>query len=273
VRKENNSIRIILKEGGIWTPEDPDGSPPMILFGPNATLKIRSTLQGPVALQEMFQVLAILYQKRYSVTEEVPSREWARVGSFGGGAIPLQYRLELPEVPVETMVAANGAILDACLKTQNCDKSFDKYVRKFNPEEESSAVVGVESGWQGDHGWAVAFTQGPRRCLLLDTVDGLSKEEALWVALSAWAEFQPRHKSPRQFPGKLYYPDEASHIFEECWNHLGDFGSMPGFSKRSPLCQAAMLAFSEGLSQLFFDVAGVRDLGRKVIRTSDGPED
>jgi hypothetical protein len=34
VRKENNSIRIILKEAGIWSPEDPDGPPPMILFGP-----------------------------------------------------------------------------------------------------------------------------------------------------------------------------------------------------------------------------------------------
>jgi hypothetical protein len=60
-----------------------------------------------MALQEMFQVLAILYQNRYSVTEEVPSREWALVGWFGGGAIPLQYRLGLAEISSQAMVAAN----------------------------------------------------------------------------------------------------------------------------------------------------------------------
>jgi hypothetical protein len=95
VRKENNSVRVILKEGGIWTPEDPDGPPPMTLFGPIATLKVRSTLEGTAALSEMFQVLSLLYQNRYSVTEEVPSRERALVGSFGGGEIPIQYRVEL----------------------------------------------------------------------------------------------------------------------------------------------------------------------------------
>jgi hypothetical protein len=41
VRKENNSMRIIFKEQGIWAPEDPDGPPPMILYGPKAIVKIR----------------------------------------------------------------------------------------------------------------------------------------------------------------------------------------------------------------------------------------
>jgi hypothetical protein len=192
VRKENNSFRVILREDGIWTPEDPDAPPPMILFGPKATLKLRSTLEAPAALTEMLQVLGILYQNRYSVTEEVPSRDWALVGSFGGGVIPIQYRSELPQISLRDMIVANGTILDVALKTQNYDKGLDKYVRKFNPEEESSAVVAIESGWQGDHGWAVAFKQGPRRCPLLDTTDGLTEEEVLWVALSAWATFQPR---------------------------------------------------------------------------------
>jgi hypothetical protein len=98
VRKENNSFRVILKESGIWTPEDPDGPPPMILFGPNAIFKIRSTLEGEAALSEMLMVLGILYQNRSTVTEEVPARDWDLVGSFGGGKIPLQYRLELPQL-------------------------------------------------------------------------------------------------------------------------------------------------------------------------------
>jgi hypothetical protein len=109
---------------------------------------------------EMTNVLGILYQNRYAIAEEVPSREWAIVGSFGGGEIPIQYRAELPQMKQQEVVAANGSILDTGLRTQNYDKGFDKYVRKFDPEEESSAVVAIHTGWQGDHGWAVAFKQG-----------------------------------------------------------------------------------------------------------------
>jgi hypothetical protein len=58
---------------------------------------------------------------------------------------------------------------------------------------------------------------------------------------------------PGQFPGKPYYPDGASHIFEECWQHFDDLGQMPSFSSKSPICQAAMLAFSEGLSHYSCD--------------------
>jgi hypothetical protein len=148
------------------------------------------------------------------------------------------------------MVAANASILEAGLKTQNYDKGIDKYVRKFDPDEESLAVVSIHQGWQGDHGWAVAFKQGPRRCLLLNTTDGLTDDEALWTALSARATFQPRLKMQRRFPGKLFYPNAVSHIIQDFWNHPEDLGSSPGFSERSPICQAAMLAFSEGLSKL-----------------------
>jgi hypothetical protein len=112
-----------------------------------------------------------------------------------------------------------------------------------------TAVVAIESGRQGDQGWAVAIKQGPRRCLLLDTTDGLSEEETLWVALAHWSNFQPRLSKPRQGPGELFYPDAASHILEESWNFFGDLSKMPSFSSRSPICQAAMLSFSQGLSQ------------------------
>jgi hypothetical protein len=116
--------------------------------------------------------------------------------------------------------------------------------------EESFAVVTYQSGWQGDHGWAVAFKQGPRRCLLLDTTDGLSDEEVFWTAMAAWAQFQPRLSTPRVFPGRLFYPDEVSHVIQDCWTSLEDMSSSPGFSDKSPICRAAMLAFSEGLSRM-----------------------
>jgi hypothetical protein len=75
IRKENNSIRVTLKEKGVWSPEDPRGPPPMILYEPKAIVKMRSTLGKEAALAEMTQSLATLYQGRYAITEEVPSRE------------------------------------------------------------------------------------------------------------------------------------------------------------------------------------------------------
>jgi hypothetical protein len=237
VRKENNSKRIILKEEGIWAPEDPDGPPPMILYGPKAVIKIRTTAQGPAALLEMRTVLGILYHGRYDIEQQVPTREWALVGSFGGGTIPMHSLSDPPEVSAVTAISGNGAILEAALKTQNYDKGFDKFIRKFNPAQEMSAVVSVKEGFQGDHGWAVAFQQDSRCCLLLDTADSLSKEEAMWVALSAWASFQPRRNLPRTKPGTLYYPDEASHVFQDFWNHLGNLPAAPGFGQCSPVCQ------------------------------------
>jgi hypothetical protein len=259
VRKENNSIRVFLKEAGIWTPEDSDGPPPMILFGPVATLKMRTTLVGDAAISEMLGVLQVLYQGRCELKERIESREWALIGSFGAkdpklvdfgkGEIPWQYRLEPVQASYGDMVSTNGAILDAALRTQNYDKGLEKFVRKFDPTEEMLAVVAIESGRQKDHGWAVAFKQGPRRCLLLDTTAGISDEETLWVALAHWANFQPRLSKPRQSPGELFYPDAASHLFEEAWDYLGDLSKMPSFPSKSSVCQTAMVSFSEGLSQ------------------------
>jgi hypothetical protein len=150
LRKESNSLRVILKEP-IWTPEDPAGPPPMILFGPRAIVKIRTA--APNALEEMLSVLNVLYKGRYSVQEEVPSKTWALVGSIGDsislGEIPLAYRNEVQQSPL--IEAIHKKVLEAGLRTQNYDKGLDKFVRKFHPDEEMSAVVAVHSGWQTEH--------------------------------------------------------------------------------------------------------------------------
>jgi hypothetical protein len=41
---------------------------------------------------------------------------------------------------------------EAGLKTQNYDKGFDKFVRKFNPKEGMTATIAVALGCQNDHG-------------------------------------------------------------------------------------------------------------------------
>jgi hypothetical protein len=99
------------------------------------------------------------------------------------GEIPISYRSELQQSPLT--LAVHKKILEAGLRTQNYDKGLDKFVRKFDPEQDISATIAVHSGWQGENAWAVYMEQGSRRCLLLDTVDGFQPEEVLWTALSA----------------------------------------------------------------------------------------
>jgi hypothetical protein len=178
------------------------------------------------------------------------------IGAIGSeteiGEISIQYRTEMPQVSRTEIEAIHGKILETGLRTQNHDKGLDKFVRKFERNEAMSATVAVHSGLQGDHGWAVYVKQGPRRALLLDTVDGLSSEESLWTALATWATFNPRKavKMNRRFPGRLFYPDVATHIFTKYWNHLANLSSHPDFAKESPICRAEMIRFSEGLSKL-----------------------
>jgi hypothetical protein len=81
-------------------------------------------------------------------------------------------------------------------------------------------------------------------------VQGLTDEEALWTALAAWAEFNPRKASKRRFPGRLYDPDGASHVFEKYWDCLQDIPSHPDFLSESPICQAQIARFSRALSKL-----------------------
>jgi hypothetical protein len=141
-------------------------------------------------------------------------------------------------------------VYEAGLKTQNYDKGFDKFVRKFERNEAMSATVALLSGHRDNHGWAVYCEQGPRRCLLLNTDDGLTSEETLWTALAAWPTLKPRKSSPRKYPGKLFYPTEASHIFEKYWDHLTRLDEHPDFASESPLTKERMVQFSRVLSKL-----------------------
>jgi hypothetical protein len=130
-----------------------------------------------------------LYQERYNDIDMLPTREWARVGSFEGGKIPEFHKLDAAPEFAHQLGAFDQRIFDADLKTQNYDKGVDRFVRKFNQDEEVSAVVSVMKGAHQDHGCAVYFTQGSRRCLLLDTTYGLTGDKALWATLNSWANF------------------------------------------------------------------------------------
>jgi hypothetical protein len=92
----------------------------------------------------------------------------------------------------------------------------------------------------------------------------------MWVALSAWATFEPRHKNPRLKPDTLYYPDEASHIFHDFWDHLGNLPAAPGFDQCSLICQQCMASFSEALSTRYdctsWETLPVADAPDKLAR-------
>jgi hypothetical protein len=149
------------------------------------------------------------------VTEVVQTKEWAMVGGLGNdaasGKMPSYHRATaLPEAfPMASALCQR--VHEAGLKTQNYDKGFDKFVRKFNPREEMTATIAIALGSQDDHGWAVYCTQDSRRFLLVGSVDGLIDDETLWTRLSAWGSFQPRKANRGRIPGDLFYLTEVSH--------------------------------------------------------------
>jgi hypothetical protein len=141
----------------------------------------------------------------------------------------------------------NQRIYDAGLKTQNCDTGFERFVRKFDQDQEMSATVAIIKGAHHEHGTAVSFTQSTRRCLLLDTTYGLSADEALWYTLLSQAKFQPRLKRPQREPGRLFYPAEYSHVFEKCWHDLDNPEDHPEFSQETSFTQDCMRHYTVAL--------------------------
>jgi hypothetical protein len=108
------------------------------------------------------------------------------------------------------------------------------------PSSLGSSVVGTES---------VPGLGCDRPSPFLDLGRNLSPVE-VFIALSAWIWFNPRAALPRTKSGRLFYPDEATHIFTKYWHHFADLSSHPEFGSESPICQDEMLRFSEGLSRL-----------------------
>jgi hypothetical protein len=76
LRKRNNALWATLKEGQTWGPDDA-GPAPMILFGPEATIKMRTTAPNPI--DQLMACLCTMYQGRYVIHGKGATREWAMV--------------------------------------------------------------------------------------------------------------------------------------------------------------------------------------------------
>jgi hypothetical protein len=232
-------------------PEDPE-IPTDLFYGPRATLKLRCH-----NLDVVNSSLEISYGPGQVLTEIIQTKEWALVASLNGGEIPIKHRVIRDMTkPVQPSVW-NSRIFEAGLRTQSYDKGFDRFVGKFNADTPIEAVLSLVKGIHHDHGAAVYFTQEKRRCLLLDTLHGLSDEEALWYTLSMWDKFQPRLANPRKDPGQSYYTDEFSHVSEKYWDTLDNPLSHPDCSE-SDFTKAAMTECTSALSQT--DLSGFEPL-------------
>jgi hypothetical protein len=110
---------------------------------------------------------------------------------LNGGEIPASHHLVQEQWIKVHPESWNSEICEAGLKTQNYDKWFDRFVRKFDPESPTEAVIAIVKGVHHKFGSAVLFTQENHRCLLLDTLHGLTEDEALWYTTHFWAKFRP----------------------------------------------------------------------------------
>jgi hypothetical protein len=95
-----------------------------------------------------------MYGGRYQIVEEVATREWALVASFGdrlqAGAIPTFYRFPMPKVSPREIKAVHARLLETAARTQNYDRGLDKFVRKYENLEAMSATLAIQRGWQGE---------------------------------------------------------------------------------------------------------------------------
>jgi hypothetical protein len=168
VYKEGNAFRVVIQEGNdsldTRSPELPR-PPPFLLFGVKAEIRIQTP-----SLQSLLDWMSALYPQGFAITEKLATNEWAFIGAFSGGSIPESHRLELADPNKAAPEAWNTAVLEAGLSTQNYDKGFDRFIRKFNPDGQMSATMAIQEGAHNDWGTTILFLQGDRRCLLLDTL-------------------------------------------------------------------------------------------------------
>jgi hypothetical protein len=110
----------------------------------------------------------------------------------------------------------------AGLASQPYTAGLGKFTAKFNSEEPYVATIAIEKGVHKERSLAVFFGQGVHRCLLTRRLQKASADEALWLAMKDWAEFQPKRSSRRLDPGQLFYPAEYTHVFQKYWDTLND---------------------------------------------------
>jgi hypothetical protein len=181
------------------------------------------------------------------------TKEWAMIAAMNGGIVDGRHRVQLTRRhELEEAAVWKKETFIAGLATQPYGIGLGKFTAKFRPDEPYSATIAIEKGTHDEHGTAIYFEQGARRCLPTRRVYGISDEDALWYVMKDWAQFQPRLSKPRQDPALLYYPPEYSHVFEKYWDVLNDPTQHPD-QDMSSHSRDSMSAMAEALSVMELD--------------------
>jgi hypothetical protein len=130
----------------------------MILYGPNAIIKLRrQTPDTSQILPSLGDRTGKLYQGRMKVTEQLQTTEGAIIESLGNdsltGVIPPHNRQQASAKALASTSAFDLRIRDAALETRNYDKRLDRFIRKFDPDEEMKAIRALYRGHYSDVGW------------------------------------------------------------------------------------------------------------------------
>jgi hypothetical protein len=190
----------------------------LVFYGPKATLKFR------VESSEIAnRALVMFYGEGPTTGDTHHTKEWALIASINGGEIDPKHRVLLTEKhSLDAVAAWNKETFDAGLATQPYGSGLGKFTAKFKPDQPYAATFAIEKGAHDEHGTAIYFEQGPRRCILTRRIYGLPEEDVFWYVMKDWAQVQPRASKPRQEPGYLFYPPEYGHYFEKYWDVLND---------------------------------------------------
>jgi hypothetical protein len=87
------------------------------------------------------------------------------------------------KVETEEAAAGNKETFVAGLATQPYRVGTGKFTTQFKPGEPYSATFAIENGVHSEHGTAIFFEQGNRRCLLTRRLYGISDEDAFWYVM------------------------------------------------------------------------------------------
>jgi hypothetical protein len=86
------------------------------------------------------------------ITERLSGGEWLQIPRYY--SVWLTKPDDLPRA-----AAANTHIRTAALQTQNVDKGFERFVRRFETAQPVAATIWVEEWLPAENGWAVFMQQ------------------------------------------------------------------------------------------------------------------
>jgi hypothetical protein len=165
------------------------------------------------------EIVQGLYGKDMGV-QVVQSRNWSHNALMVREGESAEVAEEVAVQILEKQPVAPGfneALRESSEMVANVDKGFQHYIKFFSDELPVTAAVRVEKGHHGEYGWGVYFEQGRHRCVLAGIVAERPEEEAwedaMWIAVAEWANFEPKLGQPKIHQETLRAPHEFTHIF------------------------------------------------------------